>query len=150
MSSGSGSSSSQRLVLYVLDGKHCDQCTAAKQLLERKGYVYQTVGVRAKTQLPRGSDGTVPQLVYGSTLIGGFSHMSSWLKNVPDAPRRPKPPQAEQVDDDSPFLRMFSGQNLMGAGTPDSPPVDYIDDATQLQSHGNDVCGLDSCFVPSR
>ena len=123
-----------QLDLYVMRG--CNACEAAKLFLTKKGLSYKEIYVTRVDQLPRGSDGTTPQLVFKGQLVGGVRRMTEWLKNTPDRvpvvqrqqPRQPRPDASTAAIDTA----------FVGGG--ERVPTEYVEETE------NSACGFDSCF----
>lgn len=68
------------IVLYT--SRLCGYCSAAKRLLDKKGWAYETIGVdgnaEAKAEMmERTGRRTVPQIYFGDTHVGGFDDMAA-------------------------------------------------------------------------
>lgn len=67
------------IVLY--QSQLCGYCSAAKRLLDNKGWEYETISVdsdpQAMTEMQeRTGRRTVPQIYFGETHVGGFDDMA--------------------------------------------------------------------------
>lgn len=68
------------IVLYT--SRLCGYCSAAKRMLDKKGWNYETISVdgnaavRAEMQ-ERSGRRTVPQIYFGETHVGGYDDMAA-------------------------------------------------------------------------
>ena len=68
------------IVLYT--SRLCGYCRAAKRLLDKKGWPYETIGVDGNSavrteMMERSGRRTVPQIYFGDTHVGGFDDMAA-------------------------------------------------------------------------
>ncbi len=68
------------IVLYT--SSLCGYCSAAKRLLDNKGWPYETISVDGNAAVKaemqeRSGRRTVPQIYFGSTHVGGYDDMAA-------------------------------------------------------------------------
>lgn len=71
---------SQSILMY--ESRTCGFCMAAKRLLDKKGWSYETIVVDGRADLheemkTRAGRHTVPQIFFGETHVGGFDDMAA-------------------------------------------------------------------------
>lgn len=67
------------IVLYT--SSLCGFCSAAKRLLDKKGWTYETISVDGNAavkaeMMERSGRRTVPQIYFGDTHVGGFDDLA--------------------------------------------------------------------------
>lgn len=67
--------------IVIYSSRLCGFCSAAKRLLDKKGWPYETIGVdgnpEAKAEMmERTGRRTVPQIYFGDTHVGGFDDLA--------------------------------------------------------------------------
>lgn len=69
--------------ITIYSTPYCPYCSAAKQLLDRKGAAYSEIdvsrdpGLRSKMMDRSGGRRTVPQIFIGETHVGGYDDMAA-------------------------------------------------------------------------
>lgn len=72
--------------ITVYSRRICSYCTAAKQLLQSRGYEYREVNLDAHPELmadvmKRSGQRTVPQIFVGEKSVGGFTELREAMRS---------------------------------------------------------------------
>ena len=70
------------ITIYTQAGRACPYCDKAKELLSRKGHGYVAIPLERDPLLAlaaKYNHNTVPMILNGETLIGGFSELQAYL-----------------------------------------------------------------------